>query len=265
MSQCNPPFVFLPGSTGVHIWQADLGLAEDDICKSATLLSEEEMSRALRFHFRRDRNRFIAAHGILRTLLGSYLQVEPSELTFDYGIKEKPSLSHPWSVSGLNFNISHSQNSCLIAVTRNRAIGVDVEYFRDIADLDSISELNFHPNERAALLTIARTDRQGAFFRCWTRKEAFIKAIGQGLSHPLDRFHVSLVEGERDRICPIEHGLGPDWSIWDVPVEPNAAAAVAVDGQVLHLSYQKWTTALAHTAQSRLMKGGVCRNDHVCH
>ena len=239
------------GDDDVHLWEADLDARDLDSDQWTYLLSDDEMARAQRFHFERDERRFIRAHGMLRSLLGVYLKAKPSVLTFDYGSNQKPQLALPWAESGLSFNIAHSQQIGIFAFTRNREIGVDIECIRDIADMDGIAETNFHRNERASLQAMPPGERKAAFFRCWTRKEAFIKAIGQGLSHPLDQFDVSVAAGKPDRASVIDHGLGSKWEIWDVPIGSIGSAAVAVQGKGLKITIRRCTGCLPDRSWSR--------------
>ncbi|PYQ42304.1 MAG: 4'-phosphopantetheinyl transferase [Acidobacteria bacterium] len=165
-------------------------------------LSPDENRRASRFHFERDRRRFAAARGILRALLGRYLCVDPSDLVFGYGPHGKPALASPWH--GLRFNVSHSGGLALLAFATDYEIGVDIEQERPLPEMDSIAERHFSPPENAELQLLAERERRRAFFRCWTRKEAFIKAVGDGLSHALDAFDVTLAPSEPARILRVE-------------------------------------------------------------
>ncbi len=255
-NQVADDFVLL--DVDVHVWQADLDRPPEEMKTLSASLSADEMDRARRFHFNADRNRFMAARGILRCLLGSYLRVEPLELEFGYGGKGKPGLSCPWAASGLSFNLAHSRQLGIFAFALNRQVGIDIECFREITDIEAIAETNFHIRERAALQTIQAGARRAAFFRCWTRKEAFIKAIGQGLSQPLDRFDVSAMPGAPDRLCPVDHGLGLKWAIWDVPVGSKAAAALAVEGRGLRVTCRQWGTAYEGILAWRAVRRVVC-------
>jgi 4'-phosphopantetheinyl transferase len=164
-------------------------------------LSPDERRRAAAFHFERDRRRFAAARGILRELLGRYLGVDSSALVFVYGSHGKPALASPWE--GLRFNVSHSGGLALFAFATGQDVGVDIEQERPLPEMDSIAERHFSPLENAALQLLAEPERRRAFFRCWTRKEAFIKAIGDGLSHALDSFDVTVAASEPARLLRV--------------------------------------------------------------
>ena len=195
----NPPAVPPRLAAGeVHVVSVSL----DDLPFPPPLwLSPDESRRAFRFHFERDRQRFAAARGILRALLGRYLGVDPSVLLFDYGRYGKPALASPWQ--GLRFNVSHSGGLALFAFATDHEIGVDIEQERPLPEMDSIAERHFSQLEHVALQLLAEPERRRAFFRCWTRKEAFIKAVGDGLSHALDAFDVTLAPGEPARLLRV--------------------------------------------------------------
>ena len=148
-----------------------------------------------RFHFKRHRRRSIVCRGILRELIGAYLQKDPSSLRFRYEPKGKPVLDEK-SGEGLRFNLSHSEGIALLALTRRRKIGVDVEFLRPISDAKQIAERFFSPHERADLQSVTPQDQTVAFFNCWTRKKPYLKARGEGISRGLDQFCVSLVPGK---------------------------------------------------------------------
>jgi 4'-phosphopantetheinyl transferase len=233
---------FALGPRDIHIWYADLDQAACSAHPFANLLSKDEQLRASKFHFDTDKNRYIAAHGILRKILGRYLNANPSDIRFDVGDFEKPRLRHPWSSSGLRFNMSHSRGCGMFAVARNRDIGIDIEFFREVMEMEDIAQSTFNPEEHLALLRIPRGNRQTAFFSCWTRKEAFVKAIGQGLSYPLNLFQVSVTPNPGECDLLLGHNTGDDWSIWDIPAGPEAAAALAASGDCPLISYKRWTT-----------------------
>ncbi len=152
------------------------------------LLTGDERERAGRFHFQRDSSAFAISRGLLRTLAGRYLDAPPERLRFDYTPYGKPYLAGQFAGSPLRFNLSHAHELVLYAFTSGAEVGVDVEYLRPELAGAEIAERFFSPREVEALLTLPVEGRTEAFFRCWTRKEAFIKAVGQGLSFPLDQF-----------------------------------------------------------------------------
>lgn len=196
------------------------------------LLSADERERAERFHFRRDRDHFIAARGLLRLLLSRYLGLPPQQLSFSYSPYGKPSLAAERDRARLRFNVSHSQGIALYAFTLEREIGVDVEYIRQDVVGESVAEHFFSAQEVASLRSLPAEVQPQAFFNCWTRKEAFIKARGEGLSFPLDQFDVSLVPGEPAALISTRNDLleASRWSLQTLPVEEGYVAALAVEG-----------------------------------
>jgi len=216
----------------VHLWRVDLEATAGEEAYWLTILSTDERARAARFHFAVDRQRYTAARALLRQVLAAYLSDDPERLTFAYSPKDKPSLAGIHSQSGLEFNISHSGDVALFACTRHRSIGVDVEKMRNDFDTAPVAARFFSLVEREQLAALPPADRHQAFFRCWTRKEAYIKATGDGLSLPLSQFDVSIASQDQSALLATR----PDeleskrWSLRDVPVKPGYAGAVCVHG-----------------------------------
>lgn len=204
-------------------------------------LSSDERSRAERFHFERDRRHFIVGRGLLRTILGRYLGLRSSQLQFCYGPRGKPALAETVSESKakLYFNLAHAAGLALYAVTNDREIGVDLEQIHPIADMDQIAERFFSAQESAALRALPPEQRQEAFFNCWTRKEAYLKASGEGLAQPLDQFSVSLGPGEPAKLVSIAGDFqeASRWFIQAFSPANGYVAAVAVQGQDWRLKY----------------------------
>jgi 4'-phosphopantetheinyl transferase len=227
------------------VWRASLDLDAARIQDLHCTLTPDEQERADRFHFQKDRDHYIVARGTLRAILGRYLVVEPSALRFCYSSYGKPALAETFGGNELSFNLAHSHQLALYAVTRRREIGVDLEYVRaDFAD-EGIAERFFSPREVAALRTVPQNLRKEAFFNCWTRKEAYVKAIGEGLSMPLDQFDVSLAPGEpallmSTRKDPQEAAR---WSLQALFPGSGYVAALAVEGHSWQLKCWQW---LAH-------------------
>jgi 4'-phosphopantetheinyl transferase len=172
----------------VDVFWTDLDAAASALPRWQELLDSHDAARAARFRFGRDRDRYVACHGILRMLLGRYIDRAPAALRFDTGSHGKPALRS----SGLHFNLSHSRHLALFAVSRERAVGCDIEFHDERFLAENIPACFFSPAEIAELRGLSASDRLAAFFAGWTRKEAYIKARGLGLSLPLDRFDVSL-------------------------------------------------------------------------
>jgi 4'-phosphopantetheinyl transferase len=187
---------------------ARLEVKPEAICVLATLLTAEERDRAHRFAFDRDRRRFIVSRARLRQLLSMRLAVRPESIELIYGKHGKPALAPPFADSGLRFNVSHSEDIAVYAFSMGREIGIDVEAVRTINDADAIAARFFSPRENEAYLALDLRDKTRGFFNCWTRKEAFIKAHGDGLSYPLDRFDVSLAPDEPAKILRVADAQG---------------------------------------------------------
>src|SRR5215470_11204947 len=176
----------------VHVWRASLNQPADTIAKLAPLLSQDEYQRAERFYRPIDRWRFIAGRGILREIISAYLALDPDEVRFVYNEYGKPFILTDQDRSTLSFNLSHSNGMTLYAIARERRVGIDIEYMReDFATLE-VAERFFSKDEVEALKAAPFNQRTEAFFNCWARKESYIKALGMGVSYPLDRFTVSL-------------------------------------------------------------------------
>ena len=214
----------------VHIWMIDLDQEHQQVDRLAKCLSEAEGRRASRFHFERHRRRYIVSQGGMRHILGTYLDTEPGRLHFEQGDHGKPYLSGPLADSGIQFNLTHSHEIAILALTQRMEIGVDVEYIREKEDADSLAARYFSPEEQKAYFSLPGDQRNQAFYNCWTRKEAFIKAIGEGLSYPLDRFDVNLVPGQPARLLKIENDPveASHWTLEAFQPDEGYAAAVAL-------------------------------------
>lgn len=219
-------------STEIHIWEFPLTVADSDLSAYATLLSEDERIRAFRFHFQRDSGRFTVGRAAARSILGGYTGAAARDLRFDYSHYGKPSLAGV--TADIRFNVSHSADLAMLAVVRGREVGVDVESIRVEVETDKLAERYFSLHERESLRAIPNNDRVSAFFRCWTCKEAFLKAQGLGLSRSLESFDVEVNPERPARLLSTR----PDpeeaarWSLRDVQTMQAYAAAVAVDGPV---------------------------------
>ena len=227
-------------SNEVHVWRFPL---DTDESAFAPLLDETECERARRFRFAVHAKRFVVRHGRLRLLLGAYLGRSPASIRFTYGPQGKPELADPESDDVLRFNLSHSDGLVLLALSRGRRLGVDIERLRPEMIDEKIPEQFFSPCEVAVLRALPEADQVVAFFNCWTRKEAYIKAIGLGLSLPLDSFDVSLAPGAPVALL----GTRPDkreaarWSMTALLPGDGFAGALAVEGGDWRLSC--WQTS----------------------
>jgi len=226
----------------IHIWRAALDLPSMNIQELNKTLSADEKMRAERLYLERDRKRFIARRAILRKMLGSYTGIEPSSLRFCYGNNGKPRLADTSCNGAIRFNMSRSEELALYGFTRDREMGVDIESIRDIPDIERIVARFFSSREYDAFRALPESKKREAFFNCWTRKEAFIKAIGNGLSHSLDKFDVSLVPGEPARLLRIEGDskAASRWFIQELKPTFGFAAAFAVEGRRWRLRCWQW-------------------------
>lgn len=188
----------------VHVWLADLNQSEFPAREIDRILSEEERERAARFYAQRDRNHFAVGRAMLRSILGRYLNADPRHLQFSRGPHGKPVLATERGADALCFNIAHSHDVALCAVARGRDIGVDLERVREDVDVDLIAERFFSQQEIAALRLLPPETRLKAFFTCWVRKEAYVKARGDGLAMGLDSFSVSFSPGEPPALLDVE-------------------------------------------------------------
>ena len=216
-------------SAEVHLWQASLDKRLADSVERH--LSADEISRANRFHFAKDRNDFVAARGLLRTLLSAYLGIRSEKLRFSYAEKGKPSLQKSHQ-SEINFNLAHSHGMAVYAFLHSREVGIDLEYMRKDLANDDIAKRFFSRREIKMLAAVPAELRKQAFFNCWTRKEAYIKARGEGLSMPLDEFDVSLGPGEPAAL--LENHKEPAevsrWFMRSITVPSDYVAALCVEG-----------------------------------
>jgi 4'-phosphopantetheinyl transferase len=237
-----PPTALTLAGGEVHIWRAFLDIPDEQLKRLLAALSEDEQKRAARFHFRKDRDHFVAARGALRDILSRYLLIDAGAIVFQYSDYGKPDLDQNVTDSELRFNVSHSHGMALIAVTNGFNVGVDIEFPREDLSDEQIARRFFSSSEVEALLALPRSLQNKAFFTCWTRKEAYIKGIGEGLSMPLDQFDVTLVPGEPARL--LQTRPDPDeaarWTLSEILPGRGFIAALAVQARKLHLKYWNW-------------------------
>ncbi len=216
----------------VHVWRASLEVAPSEVRRLGLILSEDERERAVRFRFERDRSPFIVRRALLRMLLGRYLQITPSKIEFSYGTKGKPYLAGS-EHAALRFNLSHSRGLALYAVTRKREIGVDLEYESEKVDIDAIARRFFSAREVAAIKSLPDHEKRRAFFACWTRKEACIKARGEGLSIDLESFSVSVSPDQPAALLNAQNVPEETsrWSLADLNPDSRYVGAIAVEGR----------------------------------
>jgi 4'-phosphopantetheinyl transferase len=233
-----------PDPHGADVWRVRLDRPAPVVDDLTRMLFADERERAGRFQRPEHAARFVVGRASLRMILASYLDgLAPSRLAFTYGPRGKPALAEPPEASTLRFNVSHCRDLALIAVTRAGEVGVDVERVDLLHDLEQLAEDHFSAWENAALRGLPAPARPAAFFRCWTRKEAFVKATGEGLARPLDAFSVSLAPGESARLVGLagDPGALDRWSIFDLAPAPGYAGALVVEGHVEPPRLRDWT------------------------
>ena len=211
----------------VHIWQRRLSTDDPSLDACFELLSPEEQEKAARYRVEHPRSDYILTRGTLRSLLSRYLGKDPREIHFRYASHGKPYVA---GNTNLQFNVSHCDGLALLAFVRDREIGVDVERVRPQDDVKKLAERFFSLNEREKLRSLSGDELHGAFFRCWTRKEAYIKATGDGLSLPLHQFDVSIEPDAAQALIATrpDAAEAERWTISNLRIIPGYAAAVAV-------------------------------------
>jgi 4'-phosphopantetheinyl transferase len=227
-------------SNDVHVWAGELEVPQVSLAGFAATLSKSEQDRAARFHFERHRHRFIVGRGMLRVLLSRYLRCDPRTLEFTYGVAGKPRLPHRPNEAALQFNLAHSDDLALIALTRGGQVGIDVERIRPLRDAEELVARFFSPREHQAFKRLDEDKKPAAFFSLWTRKEAWLKATGEGIAHSLHLVEVSFVENEPARLLTVPSSLdqGLSWSLLDLRPAPGFAAALAI--AAIHPNVQCW-------------------------
>jgi 4'-phosphopantetheinyl transferase len=226
------PFDFAPiGEADVDIWHARCDSQSTDIKYLTGLLSADEKKRSELFRFDRDRLRHVFSRGVLRLILSKYLEVPPAQIEIIIGSQGKPVLAHQKKEHSIHFNLSHSSEAVLYAVTKVGAIGVDVEKIRDIPDIENIIGRYFSSWERTAFSKLPATQKKQAFFSCWSRKEAFIKALGAGPSPSLDEFDVSILPDQPASLLHTHWDPSEvnNWLLSDIWLDAGHAAAMAIN------------------------------------
>lgn len=238
----SPPASRSLGAREVHIWAAGLQPAVETLAALELTLSPDEHSRAQKYIFERDRIRFIAARGVLRAILGDYLHQKPDQIRFTYTERGKPSIVGLPGSEQLHFNLSHSDNLAVFAFSRECAIGIDVEHLRPLKDFEGIAERFFSERETAQLKSLPPSQIQTGFFNLWTRKEAWLKATGEGICDRLAQVEVSMLPGEPARLLNLFHdpGAAAKWRLYDLQPAAGFKAALAVPRADLQIQCWSW-------------------------
>jgi 4'-phosphopantetheinyl transferase len=227
----------------LHVWRARIDGSSESLVKLRQTLSIAECERAAKFYFMPDRTRYVIGRGLCRILLGRCLGISADRLSFAYGPAGKPKLAQDFQQSLLHFNVAHSGDFVLVALAYRCELGVDIELIERDVEVEGIAQQFFSANERGSLIANVPADgKHDAFFTCWTRKEAYLKARGDGLSLPLDSFDVAFLPGQAPRL--IETRQDPAeasrWTLQDLDVDPLYKAALACEGASLQLRTWDW-------------------------
>ena len=227
----------LPENNEDHVWTTGIPASRASVLALAGLLSADEQVRAARFIRSKDRDSYVVAHGILRRLLGGYLAAPPARLSFFTQAFGKPALVPGAGRPPLAFNLAHSGDVILVAVTAGCEVGVDVEQIRPDLDMTAVAQTHFSEQEVAALKAMPPEERTVGFFRCWTRKEAYLKARGDGLGFPLDKFSVAFGRKTEPEILWVadDPRARDRWSVYDLSVGPGYVGAVVCAGRAIRL------------------------------
>ena len=214
----------------VHVWRASLARPFASLGHLRESVSEDELARGSRYVLDRDRRRFLVTRAVLRSILGRYLGMSPAALTFTYGVRGKPALASR-AGKDVTFNVSRSHDLAIFAVARSSDVGVDLERIRPVADSDLIAAGSFSPAENAVLRLLPSADRRRAFFACWTRKEAYLKAVGEGLGFPTDRFVVTVHPSEPARLVHVDGDPGAPlrWTLQELAPAAGYLGALAIE------------------------------------
>jgi 4'-phosphopantetheinyl transferase len=238
-----PPEQLFLGEKEVHVWFASLDDPDLSVLPLEQQLSSAEHEQASRFKFEKDRTRYVITHALLRSILSLYLQVDPKDLILTTSAKGKPELAPMPHKDTVQFNMSHSHDTALIAVSRSAEIGIDLEYVDESFAFDEIIQRFFSPAEGATLHSLPPTLRRQAFFRCWTCKEALVKAKGTGLGSALDEITISQTAGN----TLVLRNVDPDWSLTELTPAPGYVGALGVQGHGWRLKCWQWQAQAATT------------------
>jgi 4'-phosphopantetheinyl transferase len=239
----SPPADIVLDHEGVHVWAMSLRVAGEPFRRLAAVLSREERQRAVSFRFDRDRNRFMTSHGMTRLILARYLGAQPAEIEFQPGAHGKPFLAGNGARDGLQFNLTHCQDLALLAVARDREVGIDLERVRPLEDASELAAHFCSQRENAEFQSLPPAEREAAFFRLWTCKEAWLKAVGDGIGTSLDKVEVAFATGETARYMNLPGGLATpaqDWNLLELTPVFGFVAALAITGPATHVGCWQW-------------------------
>ncbi|MEB3309365.1 MAG: 4'-phosphopantetheinyl transferase superfamily protein [Snowella sp.] len=227
----------------VQVWWFELNPPDSFVEPLVALLSEDEITRANRYQFPHLRTRYQVAHGILRILLGNYLNLHPQHIEFIYSDRGKPQLAAHCNPLNLQFNLSHSDNLALVGIGYNQRLGVDVECLRSLKNAELLAQRFFSPTEAKLFKPVNPQTQEQIFFQLWTAKEAYLKATGEGIAGGLDQVEIGLTP-LRFLKCPQSPNPDPQWALQSFSIEPDGKnyylGAIAVEGKIETLSIEQF-------------------------
>ena len=237
-----PPANWSPPADQVDVWAASLSQSTNLLSSRKSVLSTDELTRAERFRFDQDRNRFVAGRGLLRVILGRYLGLKPGVLSFTYRLRGKPALAEQCGGRRLHFNVTHSDDLILVAVSTICDVGIDVEQIRPLSDADDIAARYFTSGESAGLRELPAAQKPRAFFNLWTRKEAWLKATAEGISDSLNRVEVSFLPGEPARLIRLFGSCEAvqEWSLCELTPASGYIGALAAPVKQVPINCWRW-------------------------
>jgi 4'-phosphopantetheinyl transferase len=221
----------------IHIYRSTLEKPPAEVKQLEKILSPDEIEKAYKFKFETDRNNYIVGRAFLRNILNKYLEIDASKINFSYAEKGKPFIKD----SIVKFNLAHSKSYVVYAFTLEKEVGIDLEYLKEMPDAREIAKGFFSKDETHELDKVSEKNLELAFFNCWTRKEAFIKAVGEGLSYPLADFTVTLIPGDEPEIIWIKKNPEEinDWSMINIEVKENYISSLAIKSKGVRIIYKE--------------------------
>lgn len=234
-------------SDALHVWRILLRQSEDVVHTLQEYLSMDEARRADRYRRERDRTRYVVAHGSLRELLADYTSQTPRNISFGHTATGKPFLIDDQGERRLRFNLSHAGEWAIVALAASMEVGIDIEQIDSDVSVEAVAERFFSLSEFEALREVPSEQRTGAFFTAWTRKEAYVKARGEGIADRLRHFSVSIAPEQIPILLTdsIDAHAALHWKIYDLDIAPGYAAAIAAEGATHRLRTMRWTPPLS--------------------
>jgi len=224
----------------IHVWATTLSVTADALGQFSATLSADEKERANKFKFEKHRNRYIAGRGALRAILEQYSDARAAELRFDYLTNGKPAFAQDFASAGIHFNLAHTEDLALVAVTRIGLVGVDVECVRPVKDVDELVARFFSARENELFQKVPDDQKPAAFFNLWTRKEAMLKATGEGITRSLSLVEVSFLPGEPARLLAIagDAKAGEEWFLQALLPAPGFVGAATVQLRTSNIEHR---------------------------